>query len=88
MAVGEEVIAFAGSEAGMTNDEILEMAKQQGFVLPDNRHIYFARLVAKRQKQIDAEICEEEQMEALAEGEYDWARAASRCEYLILAQED
>ena len=46
----------------MTNDEIIEMAKQTGFYAPDAQHkgmlIAFARLIAEKQREEDAHLCE------------------------------
>jgi hypothetical protein len=52
----------------MTDNEILEMAKQAGFHVirdvifdcEDTELITFARLIAEKQKEIDAEVCERE----------------------------
>jgi hypothetical protein len=47
----------------MTNDQIIEMAKQAGFYAPDAYHkemlIAFARLIAEKQREEDAEIAED-----------------------------
>ena len=45
----------------MTNDQIIEMAKERGFYAPDAAHkkmlIAFARLIAEKQCEIDVQLC-------------------------------
>jgi hypothetical protein len=69
----------------MTNDEIFKLANEAGFSTSQADYLFremlitFARLIAKRQKERDAEICKAYDIQVGAN--YSW-----HCSEAILAQ--
>jgi hypothetical protein len=66
----------------MTQDEIIEMARQAGFVMENFSAEIFAKLVAAKEREACAKVCEE-----YASANTSWTKAAVKdCAAIIKAR--